>query len=92
VQIVWADPPADLGGPGADFVRIEVRDEGAGIQPADLPHVFEPFFTTKDVGSGTGLGLAVVYGIVRDHGGWIDVQSEPGKGSTFRVFLRKGAE
>lgn len=85
-----AQPPADHGGQEAEFVCIEVRDEGAGIQDEHLSHIFEPFFTTKDVGSGTGLGLAVVYGLVRDHGGWIEVRTELGKGTLFRVFLRKG--
>ncbi len=87
-----ARPPADHGGPEAEFVRIDVRDEGVGIPGEHVAHVFEPFFTTKDVGSGTGLGLAVAYGIVRDHGGWIEVETEPGRGSLFRVFLRKGDE
>jgi len=64
-----------------------VRDRGQGIAPEHLPHVFEPFFTTKDIGSGTGLGLSVAYGIASDHGGWIDVASEPGQGSTFALFL-----
>ncbi len=90
VARVLAQPPADHGGQEAEFVRIDVRDEGAGIQNEHLSHIFEPFFTTKDVGSGTGLGLAVAYGIVRDHGGWIEVQTELGKGTLFRVFLRKG--
>jgi signal transduction histidine kinase len=89
VDVVNADPPADIGGPPSEFVIIDVRDEGAGIEAENLPHLFEPFFTTKDVGVGTGLGLAVAYGIVRDHGGWIEVRSEPGKGATFRVFLGK---
>jgi two-component system, NtrC family, sensor kinase len=92
VDVVLTDPPADIGGPRAEFVCIEVRDEGAGIEAEHLPHLFEPFFTTKDVGTGTGLGLAVAYGIVRDHGGWIEVRSEPGNGATFRVFLPKGTE
>jgi len=87
-----AKPPADHGGAEAEFVRIDVRDEGIGIVEEHLSHIFEPFFTTKDVGSGTGLGLAVAYGIVRDHGGWIEVRTELGKGSVFQVFLRKGTE
>ncbi len=68
-------------------VVIEVEDNGVGIRPEDLPHVFEPFFTTKPVGQGTGLGLAISYGIVRDHGGSIEAESTPGRGSTFRIRL-----
>jgi signal transduction histidine kinase len=86
-----AQPPVDHGSPEGDYVCVTVADQGSGIAPEHLAHVFEPFFTTKDVGSGTGLGLAVAYGIIRDHGGWIDVESELGKGTTFRVFLRLGA-
>jgi len=66
---------------------IEVEDNGGGIRPEHLPHIFEPFFTTKPVGQGTGLGLSVGYGIVRDHGGRIDVESEVGRGSVFRIRL-----
>jgi signal transduction histidine kinase len=66
---------------------LRVKDTGAGITAEHLPRIFEPFFTTKDVGEGTGLGLAVTYGIVRDHGGWITVDSAPAKGTTFSVFL-----
>ncbi|WNG20830.1 ATP-binding protein [Cystobacter fuscus] len=84
-------PPKDLGGPEAEWVRLDVRDEGEGIAPEVLPHVFEPFFTTKDVGEGTGLGLSVSYGLIRDHGGWISVSSEPGRGSCFSIFLPPGA-
>ncbi len=84
-------PPADIGGPRRDGVSICVEDEGAGIRPEDLPHIFEPFFTTKPVGDGTGLGLAVSYGIVRDHGGWISVESKVDGGSTFSAFLPHGA-
>ncbi len=87
--VVHATPPADHGGPAADYVQIVVRDEGVGIPPETLPHIFEPFFTTKKVGDGTGLGLAVCYGIVRDHGGWIDVDAAPEKGSEFTVYLPK---
>jgi two-component system NtrC family sensor kinase len=86
-----AVPPADLGEPEAEWVRLDVRDEGEGIAPEVLPHVFEPFFTTKDVGEGTGLGLSVSYGLIRDHGGWISVSSEPGRGSCFSIFLPPGA-
>lgn len=69
------------------IVRLEVRDTGIGIRPEDLPHVFEPFFTTKEVGQGTGLGLAMVYSIVRRHGGKVEVHSTPGQGTTFAVLL-----
>ena len=73
--------------PDGEGVRIEVADGGAGIAPEHLPHIFEPFFTTKGVGQGKGLGLSVSYGIVRDHGGAIEVESTPGHGSVFRVRL-----
>jgi signal transduction histidine kinase len=66
---------------------ISVEDRGRGISSTDLPRIFDPFFTTKDVGEGTGLGLSVSYGIVRDHDGSIEVESQPGRGSTFTVVL-----
>jgi two-component system, cell cycle sensor histidine kinase and response regulator CckA len=69
------------------FVCLNVSDTGCGIPPEFLPRIFEPFFTTKGVGKGTGLGLATVYGIVKQHHGWIEVQSQPGQGCTFRVFI-----
>ncbi|MGH7658248.1 MAG: two-component system sensor histidine kinase NtrB, partial [Gemmatimonadales bacterium] len=65
----------------------EIRDTGQGIARADLSKIFEPFFTTKDPGKGTGLGLAICYGVVREHGGRIDVESDPGSGSLFRISL-----
>jgi two-component system cell cycle sensor histidine kinase/response regulator CckA len=77
--------PSDLR-PG-DFVELAVRDTGFGMTPDIQARLFEPFFTTKETGKGTGLGLAMVFGIIRAHDGWIDVQSEPGRGSTFRICL-----
>ncbi len=82
-----AVPPADDGRGELACVQFDIRDEGTGIPADALPHIFEPFYTTKDVGEGTGLGLSVAYGIVKDHGGWIDVASRPGGGSRFTVWL-----
>jgi len=70
-----------------DKVVVEVSDTGAGILPENLPKIFEPFFTTKEVGRGTGLGLAVCYGILTEHGGTLDVQSTVGTGTTFTITL-----
>ncbi|NKN36563.1 response regulator [Agrobacterium sp. a22-2] len=73
--------------PDEEFVLVEVADTGTGIAPEILDKIFEPFFTTKDVGKGTGLGLAMVYGIIKQSGGYIFTDSEVGKGTIFRVFL-----
>jgi signal transduction histidine kinase len=68
-------------------LKILISDTGKGIDKAYLPHIFEPFFTTKDPGQGTGLGLSITYGIIQKHGGFIDVMSDPGKGTTFTITL-----
>jgi PAS domain S-box-containing protein len=70
-----------------NFVCVSKSDTGCGIAPENLPRIFEPFFTTKEIGKGTGLGLATVYGIVKQHQGWIEVESTVGKGSTFRFYI-----
>jgi two-component system, cell cycle sensor histidine kinase and response regulator CckA len=75
------------GMPPADYVRIDVSDTGTGIPPDIVDKIFEPFFSTKEVGKGTGLGLSTVYGIVKQTGGFVYVDSEQGKGTTFRIFL-----
>jgi len=87
IEELETEPPTGVHAPRGRYARIAVKDHGEGIEPEDLPHLFEPFFTRKSEGEGTGLGLAVVEGIAKDHRGWVEVQSEPGHGSRFEVYL-----
>jgi PAS domain S-box-containing protein len=75
-----------------EFVRLSISDTGAGIAPENLSHLFEPFFTTKDVGKGTGLGLATVFGITEQHHGWIEVESQVNSGTTFHIYFPRLAK
>jgi signal transduction histidine kinase len=87
VSSTTAQAPPDLASSAQHYACVSVTDQGVGIPAADLQYIFDPFFTTKDVGHGTGLGLSIAYGIVQDHGGWIDVCSQPGRGTRMAVYV-----
>lgn len=87
LRLTRADKPPIPDMPEGDWIALSVADTGAGITSEIIPHIFEPFFTAKDVGMGTGLGLSQVYGIVKQHEGFIDVKTEVGKGSLFIIYL-----
>jgi signal transduction histidine kinase len=80
-------PPADVVTSSDEVASISVRDHGVGIKEEDIERVFTPFFSTKGVGKGTGLGLSIAHGVVKEHGGWITVESEVGRGSCFTIYL-----
>ena len=86
VSLTANDLPSSLARPG-QFARIQISDNGVGMDETTRSRIFDPFFTTKTVDKGTGLGLSTVYGIVKQHDGWIDCQSSPGQGATFSAYL-----
>jgi PAS domain S-box-containing protein len=92
IVISEADAPANPKARPGTFIRLKVTDTGCGIAPKEMERIFEPFFTTKEIGKGTGLGLATVFGIVAQHHGWIDVESKVNAGATFHIYLPRLAE
>jgi PAS domain S-box-containing protein len=92
VALSEADAEVNPKARSGSFIRLKVSDTGSGMAPETMKHIFEPFFTTKEVGKGTGLGLATVFGIVAQHYGWIEVESKLNSGTTFRIHLPRLAE
>jgi signal transduction histidine kinase len=82
-----AVPPAERHAAEGEYAAVRITDQGVGIRSEDVPRIFTPFFSTKAVGEGTGLGLSIAHGIVTEHGGWLAVESEVGKGSAFTMYL-----
>ncbi|MBN1957051.1 MAG: HAMP domain-containing protein [Desulfuromonadales bacterium] len=80
-------PPEKVAAEAGGWYRLQVRDQGEGMDEETMKNIFDPFFTTKDIGQGTGLGLSIAYGIIEEHGGWIDAESRVGEGSVFNVYL-----
>lgn len=91
-QLTEEDRAKDPDVPPGHYVEIAVSDTGRGIAPEELPRVFEPFFTTKEPGKGTGLGLAMVYGFIKQSGGQVDIRSEPGRGTTVTIALPRAPD
>ena len=88
--VPFAPPPGDLENASpADYLAIVIRDNGCGMSPEVAARIFEPFFTTKPVGSGTGMGLSMAYGIIANHKGWIQLKSAENSGTSFAIFMRK---
>ncbi len=86
-SLTEAQPPENIPQQAECWYCLKVCDQGTGMDAATLEKIFDPFFTTKEVGQGTGLGLSIAYGIIEEHGGWIEVESQPGEGSCFSVYL-----
>ncbi len=87
VDFSEAETIPDLELPAGKYLQLEISDSGTGMDEVTKSKIFDPYYTTKGIGEGTGLGLAVVHGVVKDHGGKINVYSEPGQGSTFHIYL-----
>jgi CheY-like chemotaxis protein len=92
VTLAASETLGDTQSRAGQFICLTIGDNGCGMDAETLKHIYEPFFTTKEAGKGTGLGLATVYSIVKQHHGWINVHSTPGKGTHFRIFLPAGTE